>query len=310
MWYPGDWRKDPGVHALDYYHRGVWFEILMLMHEGERRGMLTLNGKAMPMDALAQILGIPKTELEPTVNRLVTYGVASIDEETGALCCRRMLRDEAFRSSRARNGAKGGRPPKTEREPTGNLDETPSVSVSSSLSLSTTEQQNRSDGVVGSNGYSLEQYFATFYKSYPRKVGKPAALRAWRGVFNGVAESKWSGLFQSILKALGEHKKQDQWTKDDGRFIPHPSTWLNQHRWEDELPGLNGRVRGAERGESFKGIEDANTFRTEEHDGGDRVGDEETAVGRLSESDLKSSLSNLLETPKSGGRKGDDASDV
>ena len=29
-------------------------------------------------------------------------------------------------------------------------------------------------------------------------------------------------------------KIADDWEKDDGRFIPHPSTWLNAHGWEDE----------------------------------------------------------------------------
>ena len=36
--------------------------------------------------------------------------------------------------------------------------------------------------------------------------------------------------------------------KDDGRFIPHPATWLNQRRWEDELePTGNGSSPAASR---------------------------------------------------------------
>jgi hypothetical protein len=30
------------------------------------------------------------------------------------------------------------------------------------------------------------------------------------------------------------HVASEQWRRDDGRFIPHPATWLNQRRWEDE----------------------------------------------------------------------------
>jgi len=29
-------------------------------------------------------------------------------------------------------------------------------------------------------------------------------------------------------------KKSNEWTENKGQFIPYPSTWLNQHRWEDE----------------------------------------------------------------------------
>ena len=54
QWYPGDWRKDPGVQALDYESRGVWFEILMLMFESSTRGKLMLNGNPMPDEALAR----------------------------------------------------------------------------------------------------------------------------------------------------------------------------------------------------------------------------------------------------------------
>lgn len=44
QFYPGDWRKDPGVQSLSFHDRGVWHEMLCLMHESEERGKLTLNG--------------------------------------------------------------------------------------------------------------------------------------------------------------------------------------------------------------------------------------------------------------------------
>ena len=36
-----------------------------------------------------------------------------------------------------------------------------------------------------------------------------------------------------ILK-INEQKKMENWIKDDGKYIPHPATWINQKRWEDE----------------------------------------------------------------------------
>ena len=38
-----------------------------------------------------------------------------------------------------------------------------------------------------------------------------------------------------IVKSVEEHKLSDQWLRDNGQFIPHPQTWLNQRRWEDEV---------------------------------------------------------------------------
>ena len=48
QFYGGDWRKDPGIQALNYFDRGVWFEMLLMMHESEDRGKLVLNGRATP----------------------------------------------------------------------------------------------------------------------------------------------------------------------------------------------------------------------------------------------------------------------
>jgi len=30
-------------------------------------------------------------------------------------------------------------------------------------------------------------------------------------------------------------KKSPEWTKDNGKYIPYPATWLNAKGWEDEL---------------------------------------------------------------------------
>jgi hypothetical protein len=37
-----------------------------------------------------------------------------------------------------------------------------------------------------------------------------------------------------MLAALAWQVQQPDWLKDGGQFVPHPSTWLNQGRWQDE----------------------------------------------------------------------------
>jgi hypothetical protein len=110
QFYPGDWRKDVGVQSLSYHDRGVWWEMLCLMHESERRGLLILNGKSMSEDALARLLGLDKQNLTTTITTLLTNGVASRDEQTGTLMCRRMVRDEKLREIRTQAGKRGGNP--------------------------------------------------------------------------------------------------------------------------------------------------------------------------------------------------------
>jgi hypothetical protein len=137
QFYPGDWRKDPGVQALDFHDRGVWFEVLCLMHESEERGKLTLNGAPMPEDALARLLGLDKQILTTTLTTLLTYGVASRCDESGAIICRRMIRDENLRKIRANAGKMGGNPVLLKQNPTTHLKQIPTPSSSSSSSAST-----------------------------------------------------------------------------------------------------------------------------------------------------------------------------
>jgi predicted phage replisome organizer len=71
--------------------------------------------------------------------------------------------------------------------------------------------------------------FNTFWKSYPKRVGKGAAEKA----FKKINPSKEA--LHQMLEAIEKAKKSDQWKRDGGQFIPYPATWLNQKRWEDEL---------------------------------------------------------------------------
>lgn len=75
----------------------------------------------------------------------------------------------------------------------------------------------------------LEKRFETFWKAYPKKVGKDAASKAF------AKRKPDDKLMKEILQAVELQKGSDQWTKDGGQYIPNPATWLNQGRWMDEL---------------------------------------------------------------------------
>lgn len=70
--------------------------------------------------------------------------------------------------------------------------------------------------------------FELFWAAYPKKVGKKAALNAFRRVKTPL---------NVLLQAIEGQKHSVQWMKDNGKYIPNPATWLNQGRWEDELDG-------------------------------------------------------------------------
>ena len=78
--------------------------------------------------------------------------------------------------------------------------------------------------------------FETFWKEYPKKVGKGAARTAF-------AKAIKKAKLETLIEAVRKQRQGSQWKKDEGRYIPNPSTWLNQERWEDEVD-TNGSSTG------------------------------------------------------------------
>jgi len=227
QFYPGDWRKDPGVQALNYQDRGIWFEILLLMHESEPRGKLLLNGKPMPEDALARLLGLDKQILTTTLSTLREYGVSDVDPITGALMNRRMVRDEEIRKKRIECGKLGGNPILVNQKSTTRVKRKPTPSSSSSFSKEVPPISPKGGGA-----------FDRFYAAFPKKKAPKAARRAWEKLSPGPE------LVERIIQAVEAQKMLPDWRKDAGKFVPHPATWLNGERWLDELTpvmaGQNG----------------------------------------------------------------------
>jgi hypothetical protein len=80
--------------------------------------------------------------------------------------------------------------------------------------------------------------FDRFWSVYPRKVGRAKARSTWLRLAPSDETVK------AILAAVERAKKSPQWQDDGGRYIPHPTTWLAQERWTDELDaqGVNGSM--------------------------------------------------------------------
>jgi len=78
--------------------------------------------------------------------------------------------------------------------------------------------------------------FQSFYKAYPKKKARDAAWRAWQNRNGDRPE------IEIILKAIESQKQTEDWKKESGKYIPHPSTWINQGRWadENEIPKQKG----------------------------------------------------------------------
>ena len=80
--------------------------------------------------------------------------------------------------------------------------------------------------------------FDEFWAEYPKKVGKDAARKA----FDKRKPSR--DLLVRMLASIRAQAQTLAWQKDGGQFIPHPATWLNEGRWQDEETAMPTIQRG------------------------------------------------------------------
>jgi hypothetical protein len=89
---------------------------------------------------------------------------------------------------------------------------------------------NDTNNTINNDKDIKESRFARFWSVYPRRVAKPNARKAFDKL------NPDDGLLETMIRAIEQQKRSDQWTRDNGQYIPHPATWINQRRWEDETP--------------------------------------------------------------------------
>ena len=71
--------------------------------------------------------------------------------------------------------------------------------------------------------------FEEVWKAYPRKTKKKEARKIWEKM------KPSPELRQTILSDLEKRKRSVDWMKNDGQYVPHPTTYLNGERWTDGL---------------------------------------------------------------------------
>ena len=73
-----------------------------------------------------------------------------------------------------------------------------------------------------------DKLFDEFWTAYPNKSAKQNARKAFRKVSETL-------LRETILPDIEKRRTSEQWTKDNGAFIPYASTYINQQRWNDPI---------------------------------------------------------------------------
>lgn len=99
IFYPGDWLRD-AVSGCSLEAQGLWLRMMIIGHDSDRYGYLSMNGVAIPAGSIAQRCGCTLPQYTTLLAELTAAGVPSRTPE-GIIYSRRMVKDAQKREQGA-----------------------------------------------------------------------------------------------------------------------------------------------------------------------------------------------------------------
>lgn len=220
--YPADWRADPALRMCSLAARGLWMEMLSIMHQAEPRGSLLVNGNTIGTKQLASLCGATPRETFLLVAELEAAGVFSRAED-GTIFSRRMKRDDEKAERDKANGKTGGNPRLNTWVNPSDKAQSPEARVQKPES----RERTRASALAAP---WTEADRERFWAAFPNKIGKADAMKAFNKASNKITP-------EVLFPALNLYAN-----KSDDRPFCNPATWLNQERWLDQ-PAINNGKR-------------------------------------------------------------------
>lgn len=249
--FPGDWLRGADLRLASVAARGVWIDLICHMHEANPRGYLLVAGKPPNVQQIAKMLSSTVSEIAPLIDELEALGVMSRDEK-GAIFNRRMAREGEISDIRSDAGKKGGRPSKKQNESKTKANDKAKRKQTESKSSASCESKPLEMDLLSRCSATAERAIGDdetideIYSSYPRKVGRPAAVKAIRLALKSIDATSLLELTRAYAEARAGC---------DTQYTPHPATWFGQKRYADDPEtwvGTSNRPRGL-----FDGIQQA-----------------------------------------------------
>jgi hypothetical protein len=218
--FPADWRADPALRMCSLAARGLWMEMLSIMHEADPRGSLLINGNTISAKQLASLCGATLRETIALLTELEAAGVFSRADD-GTIFSRRMKRDDEKAARDKTNGKAGGNP----RLNAGVNPPDKAQRPDAIFQKRESKERTRASALVAP---WTEADRERFWAAFPNKIGKADAIKAFDKASNKVTP-------EVLFPALNRYAN-----KSDDRPFCNPSTWLNQERWLDQPAANNG----------------------------------------------------------------------
>lgn len=236
FWFPHDAgaRNDPKIVRLRrmHGHAGVgvyWYVVEMLREAND-------DGYELELKSVDDISYDGRFEAN-MIDSMIEIGLLDSSDTHfwSESLKRRMIRMDEIREKRAVAGAKGGKAKAKSSKSKASAKQLPSKRGSKALAKSSYDRIGQDRTVQDNTKEKKTPYstdFESFWKTYPAvsRKAKGNAWKAWsKARKNGMPE------LGELLEILKNHERSPKWQEKNGQYIPHPATWINGERWEDEI---------------------------------------------------------------------------
>lgn len=180
------------------------------------------NGQCFPSRrTLANRCKVSESTLDRVMKELIHCGAVSVDHRTSG---EGDFASNLYMLHTARGVASSVKPPGVIGEGTGGV-------TSDELTRAIVNESHEPEHMVTVpvTEKTAPVDFERFWGQYPRKVGKEKALKVWGRLSRGDRNDALWALPRHV--ALWEQKQVAR------EFIPHPTSWLNGRRWQDDIDG-------------------------------------------------------------------------
>lgn len=221
----GEMIDDPKIGTLDDAAFRTWVELLCAACKAEDNGNTHLKQ--------ADLNWALRRNADVTLQQLLQRELVTVDV-TGDICITKwQQRQKKSDSSADRVRAHRAKAKQDNDFEEGNDTETLQKRSGNGLEKKREEKKRH----TSASDDALSVAFSEFWKTYPKKASKPAAEKAYRKL------NPSPTLQAQMLAAVALQAKSHDWTKDNCQFVPHAATWLNNRRWEDQLPaGVESQI--------------------------------------------------------------------
>lgn len=216
LFYPGDWLG--GTMTMSRSHKGAYMDLLMVQFNN---GHMALDDIKMVLGSDFDAMWEQKLKSKFKIDEKGNYFNEKLENEIN--------KRRNFTDSRKKNLTKNIH---MNTHMNTHMDTHMDTHMGKHMD-SHMENENENENEDININKNEDKLFIEFWKIYPKKTGRGSALKAWKKI------KEPTRTLELIKKTLAWQIPSDQWQKNNGQYIPNPSTYLNQTRWMDEPQVIN-----------------------------------------------------------------------